>query len=492
MEVMSLLGRLRSSDKIVLADKHFQLTGSEFVDKVMETSEILAQYHVGKGTPVLVTLNNDVPSVVALFASWYRQAMVFIGNPFSPVESYAELIGNYRIHTVIAGKPAIKALQIELANSSASVNYALNTLSALSIPEHLHAIAEVDLRLEAAAVAIFSSGSTGKPKAILHSFASVYQNASAHAQAIGLKDTDTVGCVLPIFYSYGLVANLLSALITGARVVLQQAKSGLDDSWISAQGISVIALTPFFARDIQITSPSLRVMTLGGDALDMDTARKIRSAHPNCELYSTYGLTEAGPRVATWRFDNCDLPQHNIAPLGEPLACNSFELLGLDENHGQGELVVETRTRMLGYYYGFNQGIEIPDWGINKVYTGDLFQMIDGQYYFVGRSKDLIVQNGEKIYPALIESLLLRLENIIDARVIGAQDSIKGQIAEAYIHASCHLDIHNIERFLLAHLPRSAIPAKYYLVEKINRTVTGKKTNNALFVNDLKNSFLLA
>ena len=121
------------------------------------------------------------------------------------------------------------------------------------------------------------------------------------------------------------------------------------------------------------------------------------------------------------------------------------------------------------------------EWHEDEVHTGDIFEKIDGNHYFVTRDKDMIVQNGEKIFPANVESTLISIDGVIDARLIGSHDKVKGEIAEAYIQATKETDIKYIQQKLLALLPRSSMPSKFHLVKKINRTATGKKANKESF-----------
>ncbi|PCK07791.1 MAG: hypothetical protein COA42_12465 [Alteromonadaceae bacterium] len=481
MSVIALLEKIKSRDKKIISDKKMALNGGDFYQKVCTASSKLKALGITEGVPVLVNLNNDIASVINLFAAWKLQAAVFVGNPFNPIDGVTNTIAKFKLYAVLGNKSTVKALH-SLLVGSADENQAepqchfSDGLAALVLQNNLHNVNTTQQLERHAGIAIFSSGSTGEPKAILNSFDSILENALSHADAIGLKETDVVGCILPIFYSYGLVANLLSAIAVGAKVALQNAKAGAEESWMRENRVSVIALTPFFAKDLIITSPHLRVITIGGDALHARTAKKIKKNHPNCELYSTFGLTEAGPRVATWRFDNCEnFPEHRVVPLGEPLSCCEVEL------DGHGQLIVNTNTKMIGYYNGYSLGVTIPNWAENTVETGDLFEEINGNYFFVGRDKDIIVQNGEKIFPALVEMVLLGMDEVEDARVIGLSDPDKGEVAEVFIKAKSELCKDKVRRFLLSHLPHASMPTNFHMVKNISRTATGKKSSITQF-----------
>ena len=57
----------------------------------------------------------------------------------------------------------------------------------------------------------------------------------------------------------------------------------------------------------------------------------------------------------------------------------------------------------------------------------------DGYLYVIDRLKDMIVSGGENVYPAEIEKVILRIEGIVEASVIGIGDEKWGEVPKAYI-----------------------------------------------------------
>lgn len=472
---MNFLNDLASNNQVVIADDNRSLTGQQFAEAVTHVANELLQKHFVKGTPVLLRMTNSVPSTVMFFALVRAGATVFVGNPHDPVNRVIESIERFGLGAVFADVPTTVTVQAkllgELGESVLTYHYE-DTFSALSLPANNRPLASVDASMASAQVAIFSSGTTGRPKAILHSIDNLLHNAKLHAEAVGLRATDVVAGFLPVYYSYGLVANLMASLVSNSKMVFKLRGTNLDQQWANDNKVTTLALTPFFAQQQEFDIPSLRLMTFGGDALSADAALKLKRKLPDCELYSTYGLTECGPRVATWRFDNKIIPDGFIVPLGKPLP--GFTLV-LSEDTGHGELLVTTPTRTLGYYHGLQEGYEMPDWGASQVHTGDLFFAVDGQYHFASRDKHMIVQNGEKLFPPLIEAIIRKIDGVVDVSVEGILDRKKGQVARANIHASIELTTRVIRKTLLQQLPHSAIPEQFEFVNKIPRSQTGKQ-----------------
>lgn len=472
MDTSILLKSLENEDKIILKDAEFNLTGKEFVNAVTTRAYAFMQKGFSPDKSVMIRLSNKVNTVVSLFACLKIGATVFVANPYEPVEEAANKCVKFGINCLIGDKPSLKGVtkSLELKNVTIEQHFS-DDYQMLFVEQGI--LAKGLPRGQK--IAIFSSGTTGEPKAIVHYVENLFKNASMHADSIGLRADDIIGGVLPIYYSYGLVASLFASIIRGCCYCFQVRASGIDESWAQSNKVTVLSLTPFFANRLDVKLPSLRLLTLGGDALSREIALSIQKKFSGCELYSTYGLSEAGPRVSTWRFDNKTVPNSHIVPLGTPLNGVSLSLDSQGANQGMGELIVNTPTKMLGYFYGVGEAFHIPNWTGQNIQTGDIFELLEGEFVFQSRQKEMIVQNGEKLFPPVIESIIKRLDSVVDVNIIGVDAEDKGQIAKAKIHANKEIPISEIKRALLKYLPHAAIPSQFEFVSHINRTVTGKK-----------------
>src|SRR5205823_150846 len=134
---------------------------------------------------------------------------------------------------------------------------------------------------------------------------SLVRNARRHADAVGLTGRDTVLVNLPLFYSYAIVAQALAALVTGARLVVSGPPFSPEayEAAVGRYAVTSSSLTPTIARLLLAQGTrlpvGLRMLTVGGDRIAPEHVTRLRSANPDVELYVTYGLTEAGPRVST-------------------------------------------------------------------------------------------------------------------------------------------------------------------------------------------------
>ncbi len=475
--IHSLLSDLQRRDAIAVGDHDREVTGARLAGEVHVLAETLADIGLRDGHAVLLRMGSTVDCVVALLATMKCGAIAYVGNPYDPTERVVDTVTRFVPHLLIADTPTALLMQARMGAYGAEIiPLGLDGLRAVRFAANAAPLTERLGSARNAGLAIFSSGTTGDPKAILHSIDSVFANAALHAEAIDLGPDDIVGCALPIYFSYGLVANLFASLLTGATVRLHEKSAAIDERWLHERRIGVLALTPFFAQQMKTESPYLRTMTFGGDALTARIGREALERFPHCRLYATYGLTEAGPRVATWRLNETVFDKHDIAPLGTPL--RGVEI-GLTDAYGNsvehGELVVKTPTRMLGYFQGIDKGFHMPCWPEGEVHTGDVYERRDGELFFVGRMKEIIVQSGEKIYPLAIELVIQSIEGVIDVRVDAVPDPRKGQIARALIHADPSVTPKVVRRALLQRFSAASLPEQMEFVESIPRSHTGKK-----------------
>lgn len=473
MNLDQLLQQLNNSQKIVIVDNHHALSGKEFVSIIRDLANQLQSAGIKDKRICLLRMTNTIDSVAILFAALVNHAVVFIANPHDPIGKICDTIERFPIFALLTDRATSITVQKKISESSASQIQAISNSNfyATLLEVCNHPITHYDQQMQQADIAIFSSGSTGEPKAILHKLDSLLLNAQLHIESIGMMENDRIGIILPLYYSYGLVANLFSGLINQSTIYLNNQIGLVEENWIEDNKISILSITPFIARKIQKRYPSLRVITIGGDILYSKQAKYLLDLYPDCSIFSTYGLTEAGPRVATCSINTSILEKNFILPLGKPLNGVS---LSIEDNSGHGELWVNTPTHMLGYYHGNYGGFSPHGITNTLVRTGDLYEHSDNSFYFIGRKKKIIFQGGEKVFPLAVESVIHNIDGVLDVMVASIQDKDKGQLAKAYIVASENLTLNDIRKQLKQRLSGSTIPEQIEFVDAIPRTITGK------------------
>jgi long-chain acyl-CoA synthetase len=152
-----------------------------------------------------------------------------------------------------------------------------------------------------------------------------------------------------------------------------------------------------------------------------------------------------------------------------------------------GELVVRGGHVMRGYWKKPDETARrlrpgaIP--GEMVLHTGDLFRMdADGYLYFEARRDDMINCGGEKVSPREVEDVLLALDGVAEAAVIGVDDPALGQVVQAFVvlKRGCSHASADLMKECAVRLDRAMVPRRLDIVGSLPRTLTEKIDRNGL------------
>ncbi|MGI5500349.1 class I adenylate-forming enzyme family protein [Lentzea sp. CA-135723] len=339
----------------------------------------LAALRLSPGDCVILCMTNGVHLVQVLLATQLLGLVPLAVSPSTPWHRMRTLAGHVGARVIITTRIA----------PDSGPHHRVGTATAVPTTGLARPYAAGDVMLS-------TSGTSGRFSACLHRTGALLRNATRHATAIGLTRHDTVLINLPLHYSYAMVAQMLAAYVTGARLIISGPPFVPGDYRSTAErhDITHSSLTPTIVRQLlehpDAVPRRTRVITVGGDHLDEIEVARLLSARPEGELYVTYGLTEAGPRVSTLAAHA--EPAHRHGSVGKPLPGVTVSLRALDGD--AGELLVESSTVMLRRVGEAGSSSLIRP---GVVATGDLFHVDDGYLHFRGRLSDFVVLRGEKV-----------------------------------------------------------------------------------------------
>lgn len=464
----SLLVRVAKSPTLEFVERRADgvlvtVDGAQLVDRCHEWSAYLRALELPRGTPLLLPMRATVDTIAILLATWCEGLMPIPVKGSAPV-AYLELLAARLPSAVIVTDSASCRL---LSSDGRRFDVSPNARFVAYIPQHTRPSAP---RFPGGGdVGLLTTGSTGASKVVVHALERVLANATLHAQVIGLMPQDRIGLSLPLSFSYGLVAGLLATLLVEARGILVDPEQADVGGALLQHRVTVGMGTPYSARQLLVSRAleSLRVLTIGGDVLHVPLARAMLEQNPELELFATYGLSEAGPRVATCRISQELLDHFQAIPLGRPLPGVRLRLAPSAEARGTGELLVSSPTRMLGYLDDPDATALALDRESAELRSGDQFTLREGELFFAGRNKRVICRAGEKLYPAGIERHIVSFGGVLDALVRALPDAQYGEVPEAYVVPGAGFSLQELERHLRRALPRSQVPAVWHVVERL-------------------------
>ena len=308
-------------------------------------------------------------------------------------------------------------------------------------------------------VLILTTGTSGSQTACVHTVDSLACNASMTNKTLNITAVDKQLVVLPLYHCYGLITQSIGAIISGCELKIDGPPFNANRfaDLIRKERISICGITPTIARDLlrrETVLPPLRSMSIGGDRVSAAEVMSLLSKPFINELYVTYGLTEAGPRVSV-------LPAHS-APVeafdsvGMPFDGVSVRIEKPDAN-GVGQLLVKTPS-VCRRKVGPNIGRQ-PFTSDGFLETGDLFTQDDAGYLrYVARKADILIVNGEKLNTRSIDLVAESHPDVECARTVaGDMNSV---VTRLWAREDKTLDLEAIKKFMKSSLRLHEVPDK--------------------------------
>lgn len=156
----------------------------------------------------------------------------------------------------------------------------------------------------------------------------------------------------------------------------------------------------------------LKFFGIGGAKLDDNVERFLMEG--GFPLAIGYGMTESSPLLA-----GAGVGKTKFLSTGPAMAGVKLRIAKADKKTGQGEIQAKGENVMLGYYKEpamTKETFSEDGW----LKTGDLgYFDKNGNLYIKGRIKNMIVgASGENIYPEEIESVINRMEYVLESLVV--------------------------------------------------------------------------
>jgi acyl-CoA synthetase (AMP-forming)/AMP-acid ligase II len=266
---------------------------------------------------------------------------------------------------------------------------------------------------------LMTSGTSGVSSGCVFDFEAILLNGQRHADAIGQRAEDTVLLNLPLYFSFALSSQALASLTRGSRLIISGPpfhQAGYQEA-LKQFRVTVSALTPVHIRSFFYNDPSalteLRVLSVGGDQLERELAARLVELRKGKEVYFTYGLTQAGPRVCTLAAHA--EPSSRFSSVGLPHEGTEVWIRPVEDGSGRKQLFVKSDTvmkRSIGRVEGRPNDLVGPQ----TIATGDAFEIDeDGYLFFKGRLSDFISRKGEKISLATVRRLTSGLPHVVKA-----------------------------------------------------------------------------
>jgi fatty-acyl-CoA synthase len=339
-----------------------------------------------------------------------------------------------------------------------------------------------ELDEDAAAAMCYTSGTTGLPKGVVYSHRSTVLHSllSNQADALGLRERDTVLPIVPMFHAnaWGLP---YSSTMAGSKLVLPGSRMDPADlaKLIAQEQVTFAGAVPTIWQGVAQLDPapdlsSLERLVCGGSAVP-ESLMRIFDERFRVPIIQAWGMTETSPLASISR-----------VPPGGPEGEQAYALRALqgrvvplvefrvDEQAG-GELQVRGPTIARAYYNDESGAEKFTEDGWLR--TGDVAEIKEPAFIkLVDRTKDLVKSGGEWISSVELENAIMAHPDVLEAAVVAIQHERWGERPCACVvrRGGSGLDEDSLREFLGSRVAKWWLPDRVEFIAEVPKTSVGK------------------
>lgn len=484
----------RSPDKLALVETSGSWTYGELAAVISETQTWLQGLDIRPGDRVMVVCENCRAFAAVLLALARLDAWPVLVNARLAAREVDEIRDHCGARRIIY-TTAVSAQAREHAKRHGAVTVEVPGLGLIGVGP-LNEIAQPEpLEISAAkrvAALIYTSGTTGTAKGVMLSHRNVLFVAAVSAKLRSLTPEDRLYGILPMSHAVGLSVILLGTLFSGATCYL----SPLFDpvavlSILDKQRLTIFlgapatfALIVEYARMKgirQLKLPALRTISCSGAPLNAALKSEVEALF-RIVLHHGFGITECSPNILQTRLET---PRKDTS-VGSVIPGVEVKLVGQDGQQAPegepGELWIRGPNVMKGYYRAPAEtaaAVNSEGWFNSR----DLARMESGNFFIVGRTKELIVRYGFNVYPAEVEAVLNAHPDVVRSAVLGRTvegDGNEEVIAFIQPSAGASLTLQQLAEHAENNLAPYKRPSQILIIDTIPLTPTGKVAKDEL------------
>jgi crotonobetaine/carnitine-CoA ligase len=421
-----------------LDDRVSRFSYSEFDANVNRAAHMLQSLGIGGGDKVNLHLGNCVEFLLLWFAAAKIGAVIMPTNVAASADELEYLIDHSECRLIFTQDgylevtrevqrrcPRVEAVVVcgDAVESQASSFDALVSSQPDTPPD-----VQCDCADEVGI--LYTSGTTSRPKGVLVTNANYLYAGETVAKALSLGPDDRHLVVMPLFHGNAQYYSTMSALVTGASLVLS---SRFSASRFFDQAIRYeCTVSSLFSAPMRMLLAQPRREELAGNRLRAVLFAQCLTEDQLDEWQVRFGA----PLLQLWGMTETMGP-----PLMNPIHFRRKNMRLVDEQgdpvpRGEtGQIVVAGepgRTLMKGYFK--NQAATDDTIRDGWLWSGDnAREDEDGYYYFVDRAKDMIKRSGENVAASEVEAVILTHPKVFDCAVIGVPDPIRDEAIVAIV-----------------------------------------------------------
>ena len=431
-KILTEVNRL-SLSSICETETNRNLTSEQFKGEIGKRAKELEQrYSLRPGQSVVLLQSNNISFFVDFFALWILEV------------------------TAIPVDPSLKGYGLELFLEKIKPNLLIDFNEIKSFHN------EVNPMLNNVALILFTSGSTSSPKGVLITKESLLKKMEVMKGYISASEVENALCFVPTYFGHGLICNSLFCIFNSVNFFISP-KMTLDYASQFTELLKKLKITFFstvpshwemilsFAKELE--QSNLKRVHCASAPLRAEKIEPILKWLKSVPFYDIYGATEMLGWFAHRRILNLE---HT----------SSFEIFwNVDKNFSkENELILKSEYMFKGYWNGSDVEIAV-DFNTGDIFNGNKL---------VGRSKNIIIKNGQKINTDDLNGELLKSAYVKDVATFPVDDRFTGESIGVFVVLKDGYTIDEFKGYCRKNLASFKVPQIYLAVDKIPVNSRGK------------------
>lgn len=345
--------------------------------------------------------------------------------------------------------------------------------------------------VEDEALFLYTSGSTGRPKGVILEYRhldlfpdSLYEIVP---EVSGKENISSV--ILPMSHVTGPVLVNTTLKYGNSLVIYEHMRPSSVWSTVEKEKVNWFNIVPPLMQML-LSDPnlekydlsSLKFIAMMGMSVPKPLMEECYRRIPTCKIIQGYGLTETSPLLTLQPLDSTESKMGTVGKIVPGAEIKFVDEDGREVEPGApGELIARGPQIMKGYYKQPEETAKVIKDG--WFHTGDVGTIDeDGFVYHHGRVKDMIITGGMNVFPAEVESVLLRNENILFSSVIGLPDDKMGEVLGAFLvkRPGSNLSEQEVKKYCRENAASYKVPKIVTFLDELPLVGPGKVDKKAL------------
>lgn len=461
-------------DGICIVDRDFSLTYGELNNKVRLLADMLiSRYKLERGERVTILLPNDWRFVAVLYAIMKAGGIAVPVDFRSSRSEYEYIVDNT--------EAAVQFLDSSRRNySSSSCRGTVFSENMFDYSPDTAAEIYPQMTPDDPAVIFYTGGTTGFPKGVPLTHKNVLHVVRGLTQAWGLERNKEIFVqFLPMTHSGGFNCSMNTCLYNGGKAIILPKfdPSDLLETIENYRATVVVGVPTVYSSLVKNTDLSRRDLSsmkvfFASGAKMQENVEGAFYEKTGITINVGWGLTEASPQLTA---SPLGIFKENY--VGKPLP--GTEIVSVSDSGEilpegtSGTLAARGPQVMSGYWRNVEKNLTVFTKD-GYLLTGDSGYVDGDEIYLLGRTKDVIISGGYKIWRSEVENTIMEHECVRETAVIGVKDPLYGETVKAFIVPKCDTTKEEIMQFCRNRISAFKVPRIVEFRPELPKSSIGK------------------